>query len=478
MRAVSGGGVLASTAVHVLDLLLWVIEYPDPLAVSATMLRRFPERRGNTAPTPEARAAYDVEDLVAAHIRCLAEPALGVASERGSPRDVAGTPALTLVAATCILEAATGLPVGAVDPITQRRMGLPSSLEFGLLHEFPRRPGQGEAAAFAEAFELVDAAERWGMDVVWVVELHQSTRSVLSSPLAVAAAIAGRTRRIRIGPAVQVLPLGNPLRLAEEWATVDQISQGRLIFGVGRASSPRSYLAYGIPYAESRARFAEALAIIRRAWTEPTLSYDGAYYRYADAVVSPRPAQQPHPPIRVAATSPETFVALGAQGYPILAAGRLGDRAELKRDLDHYRAAYRAAGHPGAGEVYVRLPIYVAETMAEAVADPEESILQADRDQETHRAQVAALGVAPRGDRGAGRGVGRGDVTDEQALREKILVGTPDVVAERLRELRDDLGLAGILAELNHGRLIPRERVLRSLRLLCAEVMPRFRPGG
>lgn len=350
-----------------------------------------------------------------------------------------------------------------------------SSLEFGLFHEFPRRPEQSETAAFAEGLELVDAAEQWGMDVVWLVELHQSTRSVLSSPLTAAAAIAGRTRRIRIGPAVQVLPLGNPLRLAEEWATVDQISQGRLIFGVGRASSPRSYLAYGVPYAESRARFAEALAIIQRAWTEPTLSYEGEYYRYANAVVSPRPYQQPHPPIRVAATSPETFPSLGTQGYPIFIGGRLVNRNVLKRDLDQYRAAYHAAGHPGEGQVYARIPIYVAETMAEAITDPEESITQSYRDQASHRARLAALGVAPTGDQAADPVEGQKNVTYEQALREKIVVGTPDVVAERLRELRDDLGLAGILAELNHGRLIPRERVLRSLRLLCSDVMPRFR---
>jgi alkanesulfonate monooxygenase SsuD/methylene tetrahydromethanopterin reductase-like flavin-dependent oxidoreductase (luciferase family) len=352
-----------------------------------------------------------------------------------------------------------------------------ASLEFGLFHEFPRRPGQSEAAAFAESFELVDAAEQWGMDVVWVVELHQSTRSVLSSPLTVAAAIAGRTRRIRIGPAVQVLPLANPLRLAEEWATFDQISQGRLIFGVGRASSPRAYLAYGIPYAESQGRFAEALAIIQRTWTEPTLSYDGEYYRYANAVASPRPYQQPHPPIRVAVTSPESFPALGAQGFPIFTAGRLGNRTRLKHDLEQYRAAYRAAGHPGPGEVYLRVPIYVAETMAEAIADPEPSVMQSYRDQATHRDQLAAIGVAPLVDQGELPRERQDDASYERALREKIVVGTPDVVAERLRELRDDFGLAGILAELNHGRLIPRERVLRSLRLLCAEVMPGFQPA-
>src|SRR5439155_2130160 len=123
------------------------------------------------------------------------------------------------------------------------------------------------------------------------------------SPLALAAAIAGRTERMRIGTAVQVLPLGDPLRLAEEWATVDQISRGRLIFGVGRSGFAQAYAAYGIPYAESRERFAEALSIIRAAWTEPTFSYAGSYHRYDNVALTPRPYRQPHPPIRVAAVT-------------------------------------------------------------------------------------------------------------------------------------------------------------------------------
>src|SRR5262249_22732985 len=147
--------------------------------------------------------------------------------------------------------------------------------------------GQSEADAFADGLTLVDAAERWGLDVIWLAEFHLNASTVLASPLALAAAIAGRTERMRIGTAVQVLPLSNPLRLAEEWATVDQISRGRLIFGCGRASSPRSYMAYGIPYAESRERFAEALAIIRQAWTEPTFSFAGRHYRHANVSLSP-----------------------------------------------------------------------------------------------------------------------------------------------------------------------------------------------
>ena len=130
----------------------------------------------------------------------------------------------------------------------------------------PRRSSQAEA--FAQSFAQIEAAEDWGLDVVWLAEIHMNpTRSLLSAPLTVASAIAARTSRIKIGTAVQILPLGHPLRLAEETATIDQISGGRLIFGVGRSAFPRAYNAYGISYEESQQRFAESLEIIKKAWT-------------------------------------------------------------------------------------------------------------------------------------------------------------------------------------------------------------------
>ena len=128
-------------------------------------------------------------------------------------------------------------------------------MEFGMFHEFPSLPGRSEAEAFDEAMEQVDAAERLGLDVMWLAELHfEPRRSVLSAPLAIASAIAARTRRIKFGIAVQVLPLCHPLRLAEEAATVDQLSHGRLIFGVGRSGVAQTYEAYGVSYAESLLR--------------------------------------------------------------------------------------------------------------------------------------------------------------------------------------------------------------------------------
>src|SRR6266702_7990130 len=154
-------------------------------------------------------------------------------------------------------------------------------MEFGMFHEFPSLPGRTESEAFDEAMGQVDVAERLGLDVMWLAELHfEPRRSVLSAPLSIASAIAARTRNIKIGIAVQVLPLCHPLRLAEEAATVDQISRGRLIFGVGRSGFPRTYLAYGVSYAESKDRFNEALDVIRLAWTQPNFSYEGKYHHY------------------------------------------------------------------------------------------------------------------------------------------------------------------------------------------------------
>src|SRR5690242_16496071 len=170
-----------------------------------------------------------------------------------------------------------------------------AAMEFGMFHEFQWSEGQTEADAFARSMEQVDAAERWGLDAMWLAELHMAPgRSVLSAPLTVASAIAARTTRMKIGTAVQVLPLCHPLRLADEAATVDQLSQGRLIFGIGRSGFPRTYEAYGVAYGESRERFAEILEILKRAWSQPSFSFEGKHYRFQNICMVPKPYQKPY----------------------------------------------------------------------------------------------------------------------------------------------------------------------------------------
>ena len=244
-------------------------------------------------------------------------------------------------------------------------------MEFGMFHQFPALPGRSEREAFAEAFEQIDAAERWGLDTMWLAELHfDPQRSVLSAPLSIAAAVGARTERIKIGIAVQVLPLCHPLRLAEEAATVDHISGGRLIFGVGRSGLPRTYEDYGVSYAESRDRFTEVLDIVELAWSQPGFSYEGKYYNFKNITVAPRPLQQPYPPIRIAAASPDTYPAVGERGLPIFINARYGSFAEFAPEIRAYREAYAAAGHQGRGQVYLRVPAYLAETEERARAEP------------------------------------------------------------------------------------------------------------
>ena len=225
-------------------------------------------------------------------------------------------------------------------------------MEFGWYHEFHRQVDQqSDADAFAQALEQVVDAERWGLDAIWLAEIHQqAARSVLSAPLTVAAAIATRTSRIKIGTAVQVLPLCHPLRLAEETATIDQISRGRLLLGAGRSGNPRGYAAYGVPYGESRERFYETLDILKLAWTQPQFSLSGEVsMAFDEARAVPRPYQQPHPPIRIAGASEDTFPVLGALGYPLFVAVRSGSLSGLAPDLKAYRDAYTAAGPSGQG---------------------------------------------------------------------------------------------------------------------------------
>ncbi len=349
-------------------------------------------------------------------------------------------------------------------------------MEFGMFHEFPWSRGCTETEAFDLSFEEVDAAERWGLDVMWLAELRAApTRSVLSAPLNVATAIAARTSRMKIGTAVQVLPLCHPLRIAEEAATVDQISHGRLIFGIGRSGFPRTYQAYGIPYAESRERFAETLEILKRAWTEDSFSYDGQFYSFHNVHLVPKPYQKPFPELRIAVNSPDTFAAVGTLGYPIFAAVRIGTLSELGPNIAAYRAAWRAAGHPGEGKVFLRLPLYIADTYQHARDDAEESIMHFYRwlgDQlEASASQAGARAIEQR----AERGQRLQNITYEEALRDKVVAGSPRQVTDRLRALRDELGLDGILAEINCGSLIPHDKVMRALQLLCQEVMPAFR---
>ncbi len=349
-------------------------------------------------------------------------------------------------------------------------------MEFGVYHEFPSLAGRPDTAAFEDAFDLVEAADDWGLDIMWLAELHfDPDRSVLSAPLCVASAAAARTKRIRIGIGVQVLPLGNPLRIAEEVATVDQISHGRLILGVGRSGVARTYEAYNIPYAESRGRFNETLTIIQKAWDTPVVSFEGDYFRFADVAVTPRPYQPGGPPICIAATSADTYSAIGRRGKPILMGVKFEDARTLAPLIQAYRDAWKAAGHPGQGHVTMRTPGYLAPSAAEARADAEASLLHYYRAQAALQMDSARRPGVDGADRKLAAAEQLNAMTFEEAQRGSILFGSPAEVTDRLHALEHDIGLDAVMIEMNTGGLIEHAKEKSALRLLCQEVMPRFR---
>ena len=351
-------------------------------------------------------------------------------------------------------------------------------MDFGAFMEFGNREGSSQTDAFGEGFDFVEAAEAWGLDGVWLAEFHfNPARSVLSSPIVVAGAIASSTTRLRIGMAVYVLPLNNPLRVAEEAATVDQISRGRFDFGVGRSGFVRSYDIYRTPYSESQGRFREGLEIILQAWKGETFSYHGEYFTVEDATVSPRPYQLPHPPLRMAATTASTFPEVGRLGYPVFVGLRGMDIPELRVHLQEYRKAWREAGHAGDGDVYLRVPMYAAATERAAFEEPRDSITYYISRQSSIVAQDAARRRPS--DEGAGRQLSTAErlasLSYEEILATKVAFGSAAALKDRLQQLQEELGLDGVVAELNAGGLLSAEQVRESLCILTQDVMPAFK---
>ena len=342
-------------------------------------------------------------------------------------------------------------------------------MNFGMFTDFHVRQGGSQAAAFDESFAQIVEAERMGFDTVWLAEHHFSPeRAVLAAPMVIASAIAARTRRIRTGLAVQVLPLTNPLRVAEEAATEDHISKGRFDFGIGRSGLTRYYQGYNIPYAESRPRFLEALEIIMKAWRQARFSHDGEYHSYRDVTVTPKPYQQPYPPVRVAVAGEDTFPLIGRMGHPIFISANT-PRPQLQERLQAYREQRAESGAAGPPDIALRVPVYCAETTAQAQDEPRASAMSAIQYAASELIQTAASQeIADRMRRIAA-------APYEQVLRERVVFGAPAEIVDTLKGYQQDLGVTGVVMEVNYGGQIPQERVQNSLRLISDAVMPHFR---
>ena len=343
-------------------------------------------------------------------------------------------------------------------------------MRFGFFDQLPCAASQSESQRYQDILAQIVLGDGLGFDTVWLGELHFGpSSSILACPLMVLAAAAQRTQRIRLGTAVTLLPLHSPVKIAEEAATADVLSGGRLEFGVGRGTAPVHYVGYNIPQEESRERFEEALEVILQAWTNERFSYRGQYFHAQDLTVVPKPVQKPHPPIRLAANSPDTFVIAGRLGFPIFASPLINPPDKLRE----YLVVHRETLKPGARQdVALMFPVHVSDSRAQARCECEASLMNFFRmagerlrplRETTIKSYEAFQPALTRLER----------VTYEGVDRHMGVFGDPAHCVERIQTLQREFHMDEFIGYFNQGGLVEPAAVKRSMELFAKEVMPR-----
>jgi alkanesulfonate monooxygenase SsuD/methylene tetrahydromethanopterin reductase-like flavin-dependent oxidoreductase (luciferase family) len=353
----------------------------------------------------------------------------------------------------------------------------------------PKRHFRPEVAArtYEEHLEAWALMDEIGFDGVGFNEHHTSPYGLMTSPNIMAAAAAQRTRRLKLLIYGNLLPIHNPLRLAEELAMLDCISGGRIISGFARGI-PREYVAYNVSLEESRARFEEAWEIIKRAWTEEVLTYHGTFWSFQDVAIWPRPLQQPHPPVWVPVTgSKETLQWAGRENVPITPGlgGPLGFRLDVVR---FYAECLAQHGHQITPDHLV-LPMspYVADNREQAIKEAGPYTLYFNQTLFSHgniteaqlQQQRGYLSANPHdyvrpehraalsGERSRYRDMTLADLERNQALP----WGRPEEVRDRLIAEAEGVGANTLLLNFNRGAM-PHAMFMEQLRRFGAEVLP------
>jgi alkanesulfonate monooxygenase SsuD/methylene tetrahydromethanopterin reductase-like flavin-dependent oxidoreductase (luciferase family) len=344
-----------------------------------------------------------------------------------------------------------------------------TQMRFGFFDQLPCAAGFTEVQRYRDILAQIELGDELGFDTVWLGELHFGRAfSILASPLMVLAAAAQRTKHIRLGTAVTLLPLHNPVKIAEDAATADILSNGRLELGVGRGTAPLHYAGYGIPQEESRERFEEAIDFIIGAWTNERFSYQGKYFRAQNLTVIPRPLQHPHPRVRIAANSPDTFPFAARRQFPIFATPLINPPDKLKEGLAVYRATLPA------GDTALAFPVHVAASRAQARRDTEASLMRFLREAAE---RLAPLGQADiKGFEAFRQVLARIErVTYEDMDREMGVFGDPDYCIDRVQALKREYAMDEFICYFNQGGIMDHALVRTSMTRFANEVVPHCR---
>lgn len=332
-------------------------------------------------------------------------------------------------------------------------------LRCGVLFGFRNPPehGQDWTSFYADSFELIEQVDEVGFDTVWISEHHFSPDGYCPSVLPMAAAVAARTRRVRIGSNVIVLPLHHPLRLAEDVAMVDALSGGRFDLGVGIGYRQEEFDTFGISLKERVSRLEEGIDLMRRAWTEPVVNHRGRHFVADGLTVRPQPVQQPVP------------IWFGARAeVAVRRAGRLGDGFIISRGREQIRwfreGAEEAGRDPDSLPLATNRIVHVADSEEQALREIGEGLLYHENMYSQWFKSAATLDH-------------EAELTDYQSVSElpteRYILGDPDTVTAKIEELREGYGFDELIL---WGRLpgVPTEVASRSLGAFAEHVLPRL----
>jgi alkanesulfonate monooxygenase SsuD/methylene tetrahydromethanopterin reductase-like flavin-dependent oxidoreductase (luciferase family) len=336
-------------------------------------------------------------------------------------------------------------------------------MKFGYMYDFraSNRFPTPRPRLYAEGFEHMRTAEALGFASVWAPEHHLSDCGYNPAPLPVIAAMAVQTSRVTIGTSVLLLPFHHPLRVAEEAAAIDNMSNGRLILGLGTGYRIAEFDGYGIERRNRGSMLDEGIEVLLRAWQEESFSHSGRHYVLKNVTIGLRPVQRPHPPIVLAARGPKAAQRAARLGFSIMPTG---DRKQVYDDWRQELGALgRTADHP---DIYTTMRVIPTRDPEREWHDLSDNVLEESIRVRAWYHEAADNPIDLR----------QPVLEDREQMkveeRKRLIIGEPAYCIARLKELAE----SGVNHVILHGSLIglPHEKALEHMQLFADEVMPQL----
>lgn len=346
------------------------------------------------------------------------------------------------------------------------------------------------ADVYDDHIRTAQEAEQMGYEYYFSIEHQTSVLSNLSAPNIYMTALARATSVIRFGMMIYQLPFHQPIRLAQDTAMLDQLSRGRLEFGAGTGVSPHEFIRWNIPFEQRRKISEEAIEIILQAWTKQTVTYDGEFFKLIQVLTTPKPYQDPHPPIWFAAHSAASFEYAARMNFNV--SQNIDTDPVVAEKFADWRKRWEAWSHEGPmPKTFLTRHVHVAETDEKARAEAEHNlVMPREPDPEfddSGREAMARAGMAL----GADKRYADHQPTPEQIELRRIfrergrsydfwidngiaIVGSPDTVIRKMMEQRELIGHDIFCAQHTFGHM-SRDTAKASIDLFGKEVLPAFR---